>query len=477
MPISTLMIRCCPSSVAPKISNYSVKTFVAYCSTPAEKFLEQMHGDEANVERNLSSVKAKLDSRCVTQVLERCTTDRPRLGVRFFIWAALHPTHRHTSYMYNKACDLLGVDRNPRIIVDVMEKYRDEGFAVSLKIFKVVLNLCRAAKDAEMGLWILGKMKEYNCRPDTVSYNVVIRLLVEKGDLDGAMGVMKEMDLIDVYPNMVTYVLLIKGFCDAGRVEDAIGLIKVMEGHGCELNSVVYSALIDGLCRYGSLEMAMEFLGNMGKEHKASNPNVVTYTILIKGFVEKGRALEAVRFLDRMDDSGVKPNRVTFATLLDGLCKEDHVDEACKIVDKHGGGEYPFDELYSLLVISLLRAGKHKESESTFNMMIACGLRPSGLASGKIMKQILSKGRTMDAFSLFSALENSGNFRAIDSDVFSILLLGLCQEHHFIEAAGVVRVIAEEKLRLKSPHLETMIEHLNLLGECDLASAISQIVL
>ncbi|KAL8501818.1 hypothetical protein ACS0TY_021072 [Phlomoides rotata] len=59
--------------------------------------------DNTRIEKSLNTAAVKLDSRCITQVLERCAFDKSQLGVRFFVWAALHPSHRHTAYLYSKA--------------------------------------------------------------------------------------------------------------------------------------------------------------------------------------------------------------------------------------------------------------------------------------------------------------------------------------------------------------------------------------
>ncbi|KAG8382884.1 hypothetical protein BUALT_Bualt05G0125700 [Buddleja alternifolia] len=437
--------------------------------------MTHLQKDHSHVEKTLNSVKAKLDSQCITEVLQRCAIDKPQLGFRFFVWAALNPTYRHTSYMYSKACKLLDIEQNPQIVVDVMDGYKAEGFIVSVKMFKVVLNLCRAAKDENLGLWVLRKMKEFGCRPDTVSYNVVIRLVVEKGRLDEAMGLMREMGLIDLYPDMVTYISIIKGCCDVGRLEDAFGLVKVMKGHGCVPNAVIYSTLLDGICMHGSLEMALDFLNGMEKENVECKPNVVSYTTMIKGFVEKGRVKEALRVLNRMDDCGIKPNKVTFAVIFDGLCKVGQVEEACKVIDKFSGNGFQCDELYSLLVVSLLRGGKYKDAEKMFRMMMSRGMRPTGLASSSIIKRVILEGRVMDGLLLFDALEKSGNLLAFDSDICSNLVAVLCEENHFLEAAKVVNVMIERRIPLKSPHAENIIKHLEMTGQHDLASNISSI--
>ncbi|KAL8459211.1 hypothetical protein ACS0TY_036619 [Phlomoides rotata] len=475
MPISISVIR---SSIAPKFPVFSLKRFPffnTYSSIASEILLSHLRKDNTRIEKSLNTVTVKLDSRCITQVLERCAIDKPQLGVRFFVWAALHPSHRHTAYLYSKASKLLNLEKNPRIIVDVVDEYRAEGYAVGLKMFKVILNLCRAAQDAELGLWVLRKMKEFDCRPDTVSYNVVIRLLVGKGQLDEAMGLMKEMGFIDLYPDMVTYVSIIKGFCDAGRLEDAFGLIKVMKGHGCVPNAVVYSMLLDGICMHGSFEVALEFLGGMEKESEECKPNVVTYTTMIKGFVKKGMITEALRILDRMNDYGIKPNKVTFVYVFDELCKDGRVEEACKVIDKFRGGVVQYDELYNMLVMSLLRAGKHKESEKMFRTMMTHGVRPNGLTSSCIIRMIVSDRGVLEGFLLLDALEKSGNLIGIDLDVYSSLLAVLCHENHFIEAAEVVNIMVERFLRLKSHDGENITKHLNASGQYDLACLVSSV--
>ncbi|KAL3619821.1 hypothetical protein CASFOL_034733 [Castilleja foliolosa] len=478
MAISASIIRHTFSSIAPQLPNGSLNKFLLFSthsSMAAEKFLTLLEKNQTPVEKTLDTFKAKLNHDCITQVLEKCAIDKPQLGVRFFIWAALHPTHRHTPHMYAKACKLLDIEQNPRIIVDVIDKYRAEGSIVSIKMFKVVLNLCKAAKDVNLALRVLKKMKEFNVRPDTVSYNVVIRLLVENFRLDEAMGLMREMGLIDLYPDMVTYVSIIKGFCDAGKLEDALGLVKVMKGHGCVPNTVVYSTLLDGICRNGNLELASEFLSGMEKENGVCKPNIITYTTMIKGFIEKGKLTEALGVLNQMDDFGIKPNKVTFVAILDGLCRHGRVEEACGVIDKFSAGGTRDDELYSLFVVSLMRAGKDKASEKMFRMMMERGMRPSGLALNDIIKRVVSEGRVMDGFLLFGEVEKSGNLVAVDSEVYAILLDGVCRENCFVEAGRIVRAMVESGIRLKSSHAKKIIELLKSSGEYDLASDVSRI--
>ncbi|KAJ4977865.1 hypothetical protein NE237_008645 [Protea cynaroides] len=429
--------------------------------------LLQKNESGSSLERSLGKIDVKLDALCVEDVLRRCSSDRVILGLRFFIWAGLQSYYRHSALMYNKACELFEINRKPQLLNDVLEVYRMCGSLVTVKVFKVILNLCREAKLAEEALGVLRKMGEFNCRPDTSSYNVVIRLFNEKGDIDVAVGLMKEMALIDLYPDMLTYVEMIKGFCNVGRLEDACGLFKVMRSHGCVPSVVAYSALLDGFCRVGNLERALELLGEMEKVGSDCSPNTVTYTSVIQCFCEQRRSTEALEVLDRMIAHGCRPNRVTVSTLIKGLCLEGYIEEAYKLVDKVVvNGSVSSAVCYSSLLVCLLRIKNMVESEKLLKMMLNNGVHPDGLACNCMIKAICLGGRALDGFGLYREMEK---FNSLDSDFYLVLLAGLCQEGHLVQVAELVNAIVKRGVRLKTPHLDIMVDCLEKSGEKELA--------
>nr|POE45540.1 pentatricopeptide repeat-containing protein [Quercus suber] len=159
-----------------------------------EKFHTHLRRNGAkNIEKTLATVNATLDSNCVIEVLHQ--PNQSQMGLRFFIWAGLQSKYRHSSFMYSKACELLQINQNLGV-VDIVEVYRVDGYVVSAKAFKVVLNLCEEARLANEALWILGKMNEFGLEADTTAYNVVIRLFCEKGDMDMAEELMKRWVLV-----------------------------------------------------------------------------------------------------------------------------------------------------------------------------------------------------------------------------------------------------------------------------------------
>ncbi|KAM3731367.1 hypothetical protein ACB098_12G158000 [Castanea mollissima] len=304
-------------------------------------------------------------------------------------------------------------------------------------------------------------MKEFGLHADTTAYNVVIRLFCEKGDMDMAEELMNEMGLGDLYPDMITHVAMIKGFCNVGRLEDACGLVKFMRGHGCVPNAVVYSTLLDGVCRCGSMERALELLGEMEKEGGDCSPNVVTYTSVIQNFCEKGQTMEALEILDRMEGFGSAPNRVTVSCLINHLCMEGCVEKAYKVIDKVvAGGSVSYGDCYSSLIVSLVKFQKLEEAEKLFRKMLAGGVKPDSLACSILIRKLCLDGRVLDGFCLSDEIEKFEFITSIDSDLYSILLVGLCQQRHSMEAAKLARLMLKKGIRLKASYFDSIVGHL-----------------
>uniref|UniRef100_A0A6N2K4W7 Pentacotripeptide-repeat region of PRORP domain-containing protein n=1 Tax=Salix viminalis TaxID=40686 RepID=A0A6N2K4W7_SALVM len=324
---------------------------------------------------------------------------------------------------------------------------------------------------------VLKKMPEFNIRPDTTAYNLVIRSLCEKGDMDMAKQLMGEMGLIDLYPDMITYVSMIKGFCDVGRLEEAYALFPVMSVHGCYPNVVAYSALLDGVCRCGIIEKAFELLAEMEKEGEGCRPNVITYTSVIQSFCEQGRAKDALSVLELMEVRGCAPNRVTASAWINGVCMNGQLQDVYKFIERIvGGGSVSMGDCYSSLVVCLIKIKKVEEAEKTFRMALSSGMKLDSLACSMMIREICSEKRVLDGFCLYEEVEKTGCLSSIDIDIYSILLAGLCQKSHSAEAARLARSMVEKRIPLRTPYVEKVVEHLKNFGGKELVAELVSMI-
>ncbi|GKA33633.1 pentatricopeptide repeat-containing protein, partial [Tanacetum coccineum] len=145
--------------------------------------------------------------------------------------------------------------------------------------------------------------------------------------------------------------------------------------------------------------------------------------------------MEALTILDRMETYGCAPNRVTISTFINGLCKEDKPDEANKLIDRCVGTcSVSKSECYSSLVMALLRVRNFDEAENVFRRM------------------------------LFAT--------TIDSEIYSIMLDGLCTKIHLLEASKLAKLMAQKSIRLKPPNIKSVVEYLKSAGEMEIFAAV-----
>ncbi|CAN6802452.1 hypothetical protein Bca4012_078197 [Brassica carinata] len=445
--------------------------------SPAERLYNHLQSSTSNLEKELTSSKAKIDASCINEVITRCRPNQFQLGLRFFIWAGTQSGHRHSPYMYTKACDFLQIRANPYLIKNVVEAYKKDECFVSVKTMRIVLSLCSQAKLADEALWVLRKFPEFDLSADTVAYNVVIRLFADKGDLSMGMKLMEEMESIDLSPDVMTYTSLINGFCNAGKVDEAWKLAKGMSEHGCVLNTVTYSRILEGVCKCGEMERALELLTEMEKEEDGGfiSPNAVTYTLVIQAFVEKKRVQEALMVLDRMGDRGCSPNRVTASVLIQGVLENgEDVKDLSKLIDKLVKlGGVSLSEFFSSATVSLIRLKRWEEAEKMFRLMLVRGIRPDGLACSLVLRELCLLERYHDCFLLYEEIEKVDVVSTIDTDVHSVLLLGLCEQGRSWEAAKLAKSMLDKKMRLKVSQVEKIIQALKKTGDEDLMRRLS----
>lgn len=445
----------------------------------AESLYEHIQGCKSNLEKDLASAKVKLDASCINEVIRRCNPNQFQLGLRFFIWAGTQRDHRHSPYMYSKACDFLKIRANPDLIKKVFDGYLKEECFVSVKTMRIVLSLCNQAKLADEALWVLRKFPEFDLCADTVSYNLVIRLFADKGDLNMAEKLMKEMDCIDLNPDLITYTSMINGFCNAGKIDEAWKLAKAMNKHGCVLNTVMYSRILEGVCKCGDMETALELLAEMEKEDCGGfiSPNAVTYTLVIQAFCEKKRVPEALMILDRMGDRGCSPNRVTASVLIQGVLENDEdVKDLSKLIDKLVKlGGVTLSECFSSATVVLIRMKRWEEAEKIFRLMLVRDIRPDGLACTLVFRELCLSERYHDCFLLYEEIEKADVKSTIDSDIHSVLLLGLCEHGLSWEAAKLAKSMLDKKMRLNVSHIEKIIKALKKTGDEDLMRRVSTI--
>lgn len=121
-------------------------------------------------------------------------------------------------------------------------------------------------------------------------------------------------------PNSGMYIKLIVMLGKCKQPEKAQALFQAMVDEGCILSPESYTALLSAYSRSGLFDKAFSLLEQM-KNTPDCQPDVYTYSILIKSCLHVFAFDKVEILLSDMENEGIKPNTITYNTLIDAYGK------------------------------------------------------------------------------------------------------------------------------------------------------------
>ncbi|KAH7439797.1 hypothetical protein KP509_04G077100 [Ceratopteris richardii] len=172
---------------------------------------------------------------------------------------------------------------------------------------------------------------------DVVIWTALIACLTEAEYAEKAIKCFERMQLEGISPNFKAFTSVLRA---CGKSRDIIKghevHVKVCEVGGSEGNVFIGSTLVDMYAKCGTLTYAHEVFD------KLMVRNDVSWTTLIKGYIEVGFFEDAMNCFEQMQLEGVCPDSVTFICILNSCSKigrlqfrNDH-RLGCALVEMYG---------------------------------------------------------------------------------------------------------------------------------------------
>nr|AYM00537.1 pentatricopeptide repeat protein [Salvia miltiorrhiza] len=158
---------------------------------------------------------------------------------------------------------------------------------------------------------------------------------------------------------------LIVGSATLAMLELGKQVHRLVIGLGYESNSYVGNTLIDMYAKCSDVSAAEKIFGNMRKR------DIVSWTSIIVGMAQHGRAVEALSLYDKMTLAGLKPNEVTFTGIIYACSHAGLVDKGRHLFNSmvKDYGLRPSLHHYTCLVDLYSRSGLIEEAEDVLNTM------------------------------------------------------------------------------------------------------------
>ena len=227
--------------------------------------------------------------------------------------------------------------------------------ALSAVAYSILLKAYGRWKDIKNVEMSILHAQRNNVVPDIVMANTVIDAYVNCGDVDKARELVQlmtaeERDAKDrdgywplLRPNSRTYNTILKGMAEQGDVKLAMDLSKIVKAKGL-WDNVTTNTLVKAAVTAEEFEVAEDILSKhtstfnddeIGRRtrRRVDHPNIEAYTELVDGYAKAGFLEKALGLMQIMRNRGVEPNEYTYTCIVGALARSNKVRQAKKMIE------------------------------------------------------------------------------------------------------------------------------------------------
>ncbi|KFK35239.1 hypothetical protein AALP_AA5G258400 [Arabis alpina] len=184
----------------------------------------------------------------------------------------------------------------------LLKEISESSLSCRLIVLNRVIFAFAESRQIDKVLVILEQMKEWQCKPDVITYNSVLDILGRAGLVNEMLELFSSMkEDCDVSLNIITYNTVINGMKKACRFDMCLVLYNEMVQCGIEPDLLSYTAVIDSLGRSGNIKEALRLFVEMKK--RQIQPSVYVYRALIDCLKKSGDFHRALQLSDELKNT------------------------------------------------------------------------------------------------------------------------------------------------------------------------------
>ena len=163
---------------------------------------------------------------------------------------------------------------------------------------------------------------------------------VTSGEEEEQGGEVKSSFWSNLRPNSRTYNTLLKGLAETGDICPAMKLSKIIEAQNL-WDDITTNTLVKVAVTAGEFDLAQVVLSNHTSSFRVAeekqgqvvdHPNVEAYTELLDGYAKDSQLENALRVMQLMQQRGVHPNEYTYTCMVSALARNNKVRQARKML-------------------------------------------------------------------------------------------------------------------------------------------------
>ncbi|KAF9623589.1 hypothetical protein IFM89_003379 [Coptis chinensis] len=259
-----------------------------------------------------------------------------------------------------------GLTRNGlvREAVDIFREMRYENLNIDQYTFGSVLTACGGLLALQHGKQIHAYIIRTDYKDNIFVGSALVDMYSKCGSIRHAEKVFKQM----VHKNIVSWTSLLVGYGQNGLSEEAMRIFCEMQRNGVEPDEFTLGSVISSCANLASLE-------DIEDSHKLFNEmhikDEVSWTALVSGYAQFGKANQTIDLFERMLDNDLKPDGVTFIGVLSACSRAGLVEKGLKhfqsMIKEHS--IVPIHDHFTCMIDLLSRAGRLQEAKEFIGRM------------------------------------------------------------------------------------------------------------
>lgn len=293
------------------------------------------------------------------------------------------------------------------------------------------------------GVWDTWReIKTRHVSADSVTIGCVVEALVTNGNVEAGYEFIRDVSKDEMYSNQINAVMygsVLKGFAQQKKFERVWAVYQEMLDLKLEFSIVTFNTLVDACARNQEMSKIPGLLESM--DAQGIEPNLITYSSILKGHCQSNRLDEAFNLMQQMvQTTDLRPDEIMYNTLFDGCARQYLFEKGmqlleemqrfdvqptnytlsvvvklasrCKRLDKafelceEISSKYNFQlnmHVYSNLIHSCVMNKDYPRGMDVFVQMLSKHIRPDARTYESLLKACVLENRAQDAAGLLRA--------------------------------------------------------------------------
>merc|ERR1719160_1857496 len=162
-----------------------------------------------------------------------------------------------------------------------------------------------------------------------------------------------------------------------GAMDRVPEILEDMKNSKSEPDIITYSTLVKGFCLAGDVDRAFKTFEEM-KSDGMFSPDEIMYNSLLDGCAKQHRVEDAQKLLQDMQDCGVSPSNYTLSILVKLFGRTRRLNQAFEIVEQISSRNSlrPNLQVYTCLMQACIQNRQIERALTVHDMMVSDGVQP-----------------------------------------------------------------------------------------------------